>query len=359
MQFQLRVLSLFVSMSGVLFSSNSGAAAFQPIQPSGIHEFFSAAEVSAIQAQEPLQSSPAALEQQGIVSFEEGNFEDAVRYLSLAQKADPSNPVLAAALGQAYLSAKDPSHAIGPLTSALSVEPENEAVRLALAQSYQRLNRDDNVLQLLGHRAGERPHSPLYSFTLAFSEFRLGQYEKAETGFRQLLIAKNMEAAASFFIANCRFGQNDLEGSLSWYNSAIHLAESQRVIALNAYYYNYGLALFRLGKYVDANSAFRASADLDARDPLPPYFVGRSQVKSGQVQDAIATFTQLVQIHPDFSPAYYQMGILYSRGGDKRHAQAMFSKVKEIKNAELDEQRLLGTMKSGADQVGGIGVPSP
>lgn len=157
-----------------------------------------------------------------------------------------------------------------------------------------------------------------------------------------------LTAAASFFVANCRFGQNDLEGSLPWYEAAIRQGNTPQNRALNAYYYNYGLALFRLRRYAEASSAFLASIERDARDPLPPYFLGQSQAQRGEVQDAISIFTQLIQKHPDFSPAYYQLGRLLSRTGDRARSQEMFAKVKQIKDAELREQQLIKRMELGS-----------
>ena len=267
--------------------------------------------------------------------------------LSAARKADPANPILAAALGQALISAGDPASAVEPLKDALSANPGDDSVRLALAQSYQRLDQDGKVVDLLKPQSPQGSPSPLWLFTLAFSQFRLEQYQDAEAIFRQLVPLPSMTAAASFFVANCRFGQNDLQGSLSWYEAAISKGNTPRNMALNAYYYNYGLALFRLGRYAEASTAFLASTTRDPRDPLPPYFLGRSQAQRGEVQDAISIFTQLIQKHPDFSPAYYQLGRLLSRTGDQVRSREMFAKVKQIKDAELNEQQLLEGMELG------------
>jgi DNA-binding SARP family transcriptional activator len=56
---------------------------------------------------------------------------------------------------------------------------------------------------------------------------------------------------------------------------------------------------------------------------------------------------QVIQTHPDFSPAYYQLGRLFARSGDQVRSRAMFAKVKQIKDAELGEQQLLTGMELG------------
>jgi predicted Zn-dependent protease len=286
------------------------------------------------------------LEKLGIDAFEQRKFKDAVRYLSAAKSADPKNPILAAALGQALISAGSPSEAVAPLNEALAADSGNVPVRLALAQTYQRLDQDGKVLNLLKADATASA-SPVWLFTLAFSEFRLGQLDDAEAIFRKLSKNEQMAAASSFFVGNCRFGQNDLNGALAWYDVAIQRGTNPQNPALNAYYYNQGLALFRLERYSEASTAFTASLRFDPRDPLPLYFLGRSLAETGQTQDSLSSFEQLVKDHPDFSPAYYQLGRLYSHDGRQEKAKEMFAKVKEMKNAEVREQQLLKGMKLG------------
>jgi tetratricopeptide (TPR) repeat protein len=317
-------------------------------KPQSTSTYLSLLGGNAIQAEQPDQRPADKLAERGVSAFQQGRFKDAVRYLSAARKADPENPILAAALGQAYMSAGDPAGAIEPLKDALSANPDDDSVRLSLAQSYQRVDQDGKVVNLLKPQSLQDSPSPLWLFTLAFSQFRLQQYPDAEAIFRELVPLPPMTAVASFFVANCRFGQNDLEGSLPWYEAAIRQGNIPQNGALNAYYYNYGLALFRLRRYPEASSAFLASIVRDARDPLPPYFLGQSQAQRGEVQDAISIFTQLIQEHPDFSPAYYQLGRLFSRTGDRLRSQEMFAKVKQIKDAELREQQLLGGMELGS-----------
>ncbi len=296
------------------------------------------------------EGSADRLAERGVLAFQQGKFKDAIRYLSAARKADPANPILAAALGQAFISAGEPAAAIGPLKAALSVDPRDQSVRLALAQSYQYLDQDGKVLELLKPDSAQGSPSPVWLFTLAFSQFRLEDYQGAEAIFRQLVPLTSMAAAASFFVANCRFGQNDLTGSLPWYQAAIRQGNTPQNVALNAYYYNYGLALFRLERYADASSAFLASSRRDMRDPLPQYFLGRSQAERGEVEDAISIFTHLIHDHPDFSPAYYQLGRLYHRTGDQTRSQEMFARLKQIKQAELSEQQLLTRVELGSQK---------
>lgn len=302
---------------------------------------------TAAQQREPPVQSALELEKQGIAALDAGDLQKAIRDFSQAQKLDPKNPELLAALGQAMLKAGDWSKATPPLEASLAEMPDHDEIRMSLAQCYQHLDQDSKVLQILDPGEPSHHRSPAWSFTLAFSLFRLGQYAKSEALFRQLLDAEGMRSAVSFFIANCRFGQGDLEGAVPWYQSAIRLASTPGTPALNAYYYDYGLALFRLRRFDQASAAFLEASNLNNSDPLAPYFLGRSQAETGQTQDAIEIFQKVVDAHPDFSPAYFQLGMLYRKTGASAQAQAMFAKVQQMKNAELEDERLQGKMQLG------------
>jgi tetratricopeptide (TPR) repeat protein len=301
--------------------------------------------ITAQQQTEP--KSAAGLKKEGLAALSAGNYAGAIQSFAEALILDPADLELAQSLEKAIAESGRPEAAIPILEKALAARPDQDSIRLVLAQCYQHLDMDDKALQTLQRSDSALTRSPVWLFTSAFSLFRLGQYDKAEALFRQVMTVEEMRPAASFFIGNCHFGQHDLAGALPWYESAIRLGGKAQTPALNAYYYNYGLALFRLDRFADAGNAFFEASSLNPSDPLAPYFLGRSQADSGQTQDAIAIFEKVVQAHPDFSPAYYQLGVMYKRAGNETQAKAAFAKVGQIKKAEFEDQRLLGEMRLG------------
>ena len=96
---------------------------------------------------------------------------------------------------------------------------------------------------------------------------------------------------------------------------------------------------------------FLEASNLNSTDPLAPYFLGRSQAENGQQRDAIEIFQKVIEAHPDFSPAFFQLGMLYRNSGDTSRARLMFAKVQQMKNAELEEERMLGKMQLGTSDT--------
>ncbi len=307
-----------------------------------------AEQTSTIGSQQQTETRTASdLKREGNTALNAKNYLGAIRLITDAITLDPSDPTLPSSLEEAITKSGKPEDAIPILQKALATAQERDSIRLILAQCYQHLDMDDKALQTLQYNYSPSSHSPVWLFTAAFSLFRLGQYDKAEVLFRQVISVEEIHPAASFFIGNCYFGRRDLTAALPWYESAIQLAAQTQTPALNAYYYNYGLALYRLDRFADASNAFFEASGLNSSDPLPPYFLGRSQADGGQTQDAVAIFEKIAKAHPDFSPAFYQLGVMYKRIRNEALAKAAFAKVGEIKKAELEDQRLLGEMQIG------------
>jgi tetratricopeptide (TPR) repeat protein len=227
------------------------------------------------------------------------------------------------------------------VTAIQAAPPVDFQTRFAQAQSYQRA---DNDLKALSVLEGPPPPPPLrdpWKLTQAFSLFRLGRLDRAEKVFRELLSNPELRAPASFFIANCIFARGRYADSLPYYEAALTAGHVPGNRALNAYYYNQGLAFFQLHRYREAAEAFRNSSDLYAQDPLPWLFLGRSQAELGDFAAAIEAYESAIRVRGDFRLAYYQLARLHAEHGDKTRSEELFEKVKALREQELDEEQLL------------------
>jgi tetratricopeptide (TPR) repeat protein len=277
----------------------------------------------------------------GLELLEAKRYHEAVAALQQAVNLKPGNPHYMAALGQACLGDGETKSSIRWLEKALKFLPTDFALRFTLALAYQKAEDDSGALRVLsGPVPGDRM-APSWMFLRGFSLFRAQQYDEADALFSALLRYADMRAPADFFLANCRFAKGRLEDSLPLYEEAIRLGNVPSNKALNAYYYNYGLALFRLQRFEPAGAAFGQSIDRFPRDPLPWLFLARCQAELGRPQQAIGTYETLLKDHPDFSPAYYQLARLHAWYGSGQRARELFQKVAALKDQERDQAEQL------------------
>ena len=274
-------------------------------------------------------------------AFERGSSEEAVTLLRRALKLEPANAVYKAALGQIYLFTGRAADAVPLLNQSVRAAPGDIEIRIALVQAYQNLEKDLEALRTLGSRAPAEPHRPVWLFLQGFSLFRTGQTNQAKKAFFDLMAYPDMRAPAHFFLANCHYVENDLDAALLEYEVAISAGDVPTNKALNAYYYNYGMTLYRLRRFEESAAAFRKSIQRFSRDPLPRFFLARSLTERGSFREAGELLDALVAEFPDFSPAFYQLARLQAANGDKSRAQELFRKYNVLKEKQRDDESTL------------------
>ena len=274
-------------------------------------------------------------------AIEQGRLSDAEALLQEAVQADPGNANYAYALGNVYLLSGKPRQAIPVLQKCLRLTPGDWDARIALAQAYQKVDADAEAIRTLGTVPPPGHHAALWRFTRAFSLYRLGDAVGAAPLFKQLLENEKMRAPANFFLANCYSEMTKYEDALPYYETAIEYGRGTDNKALNVYYYNDGLTLFKLGRYDQARDAFEKSAQRFADDPLPWYYLGRCEVQLGSFERARDAFETAIEKNDSFSPAYYQLARLYAAHGDNAKAQELFAKVSKELHRQLKESEQL------------------
>ncbi len=274
-------------------------------------------------------------------AIEQGRLSEAEALLEKAVQAEPGNPNYAYALGNVYLLSGKPKQAIPVLQKCLQITPGDWDARIALAQAYQKVDADAEAIRTLGTVPPPGHPAALWRFTRAFSLYRLGDAAGAAPQFKQLLQNQEMQAPANFFLANCYSEMTRYEEALPYYEAAVEYGRGTGNKALNVYYYNYGLTLFKLGRYDKAREAFEKSAQRFADDPLPWYYLGRCEVQLGNFERARDAFDAAIEKNDSFSPAYYQLARLYAAHGDSAKAQELYGKVSKELHRQLKESEQL------------------
>jgi tetratricopeptide (TPR) repeat protein len=301
------------------------------------HAFLLLALATACFSQTSPPSAPKELPQR----IQQSQLEEAERLLKPQVRADPNNPKYLFELGDVYMLMGSPRRAIPFLQKSLQLMPGNWDARMALAQAYQRANNDADALRILGKTPPAGQEAGLWTFTRAFSLYRLGDVNAALPLFKQVLNDKNMRAPANFFVANCYSGMVQYQAALPYYEAAIQFGQSKSNKALNVYYYDYALTLYKLGKYQESRDAFEKSIQRFANDPLPWYYLGRCEARLGSFEKARDSFETAIKKDRSFNPAYYRLARLYAEHGDKKKAHEYYSKVSnELQQQLAESQRL-------------------
>lgn len=279
--------------------------------------------------------------QSGWQAFHEGHPTEAKAQLEGAVRLDPRQPSYHVALSEIDWSLRDAPGAIRHLEIAVKLNPADEAVRSKLAQLYQALGQDLDVLRVL---QAPKPKDPVvdsvWRFSRGFSLFRLGRLALARREFQTLVNHPDFQAPANFFLGRIAYTQNHFAEAIPYFAKAVRLGDSPSNKELSSYNYDYGLALFKLGRFAEANEQFTQSTTHNASEPLAWMMRGRCDEELKNYRAAIDDYEESIKIDPKFELSYYHLARLQQRYGDKQRAEELFKHLGDLRESDIREAQV-------------------
>jgi tetratricopeptide (TPR) repeat protein len=161
------------------------------------------------------------------------------------------------------------------------------------------------------------------------SLFRLGRLSEARREFQPLAYRHEFAATANFFLGRIAYAQNRFQDALKFFAKAVRIAQSLGPKAANEYSYDYGLTLFRLGRYAEASSQFRSATSAYPLNPSPWMMRGRCEEELGNFAAAIASYEESIRLDPNIDRSYYHLARLHQRYGDPKRAAELFEWIEK------------------------------
>jgi tetratricopeptide (TPR) repeat protein len=286
-----------------------------------------------LSAQRPEQA--AALAQAGWQAFEQGRLSEAKQSLDQAVHLAPAVADYQAALAEVDSKSGEKAEAIRHFQRAIQLKPLDAEFRLNLAEILQTENNDLGALRVLQVALPSPDLSSAWHFSRGFSLFRTGRFGPAIEEFTSVLQNPLFRASASFFLGNIAYSQGEFDKAEPYLAMAVKLGDVEGNNAYNAYAYDYGLVLFKLEKFAEAETQFKASIAHYRGDPLPWMFLGRCEEQLGNYPAAIQMLETSIKTDPRFQLSYYELARLQQRHGDSQRAAELFKKIGDMKAEEI------------------------
>jgi len=287
-------------------------------------------------AQQPNEAGAQAAA--GWKAYEEGRLQEAETLLDQAVKLSPSVADYQAALAEVESKMNHPKAAIQHLKRAIALNPLDTEFRLDLAQILQKEGHDQEALQALQIAHPNPELADLLHFTRGFSLFRMGNFRPARDEFKMLVENPQFKPSALFFLGNIAYSQGQFEEAEPYLSQAVKLGSVEGNRAYNVYAYDYGLVLYKLGRFAEAAGQFKQSIALYDRDPLPWMFLGRCEEQLGNYSEAITLLETSIKTDSTFQLSYYELARLQQRHGDPQRARELFEKIAVMKQQEIDKE---------------------
>ena len=292
---------------------------------------------SPLHAQQP--NSAAAHAAAGWKAYEEGHLSEAKPLLEEAVRLSPEDADYHAALAEVDSKLGQQDAAIMHFKRAIVLKPSDTEFRLDLAQILQKRGNDQEALRVLDMAHPNPSLSGALHFSKGFSLFRLGNFVPATHEFMLVVKKPQFRAPASFFLGNIEYTQGRFVEAEPYLAAAVQLGNVEGNKAYNAYAYDYGLVLFKLGKFAEAGNQFRASIERYDKDPLPWMFLGRCEEEQGNYSEAIALLETSIKTDPTFQLSIYELARLQQRHGDPNRAAELFNKIGAMKKEEVRKEQ--------------------
>jgi tetratricopeptide (TPR) repeat protein len=275
----------------------------------------------------------------GWKAYEEGRLDDAEKLLEEAVRLSPTVADYQAALAEVDSKLGQQDTAIQHLKRAILLKPSDTEFRLDLAQILQKKGDDQEALRVLQIAHPNPELSDAWHFSRGFSLFRLGRFVAATNEFKLVVQKPQFRASASFFLGNIAYAQDRFEEAEPYLATAVELGNVEGNKAYNVYTYDYGLVLFKLGKFAEADRQFRDSIAHYDNDPLPWMFLGRCEEELGNYPEAITMLETSIKTDSTFQLSYYELARLQQKHGDPKRAAELFRMISEQKQEDVSREQ--------------------
>ncbi len=235
--------------------------------------------------------------------------------------------------GMKHVNNKDFKSALKRIERSLDFEPKSAKSLNYLAYCFEKLDRDDDALKTYKKAIEFVPDNIEAYINLGNFYKDREKLEEQESVLKKArkivenpdwlkaeskeIIKRRKKAKAKVYIelGNNLLMQEKPEEAEVVLKKAIELMPEDKDVN-----FNYGLALLKLEKYVDAIQSFKIVSSLDSLDKEGHFYLGFSYLKAEKYNEAIGAFTKVIEIDPDYCEAYLDRAFAERELGNKNAA---------------------------------------
>ncbi|MBF8259872.1 MAG: conserved protein of unknown function, TPR-like [Actinobacteria bacterium] len=248
----------------------------------------------------------------GLTEIQQGQVEVGRKEIEEAVKLDPGNARAQLLLGEVSLRSGAPVVAEKAALEVLRRNPSNALAAILLADSF---------LARKEWTKGEQIYQAM-----------IKQLPKSPVGYLKMGMSRKLQGkpkdAAGFFAQAVEKNPKDLT-------------------AINEYIF----ALAAAKDTAKAKKVLDDTVDKEPKNPLLWDMVGRYQMASGKPAEAEAAFLKSIELAPEFTAPYYQLGVLYAAQKKFPEAEVRLAKVIEQNDKNVGAHLLLGMVMNSQGKI--------
>lgn len=270
-----------------------------------------------------------------------GSHEEAARILQALTSGNGSDQETLSLLAEAQRSAWDIPGAVATLQSAVRAHPRSERFYLQLAELCMEHGNYDLGLEVVEAGVGNLPDSPRLLTMQGVLQAQLGFYERAEEAFRRAAELEPDERSAALGLSITLQRTGRAAQSIEVLRQRARQAPDDAVTA-----FLLAQALIRKGvspgerEFEEARVLLERAVPALPAEAAPRVELGKVNLRSGRVPEAVALLREAVQLDPADRVAAYQLMIAFRRAGKPDEAAELARRVRErLGQEQADEVR--------------------
>jgi len=286
--------------------------------------------------------------------------------LHIAKNGDaPSFPIVFN-LGITWYEKGDRRRAEQFLTSALAIEPDDVPTLRALANIARADAEPEKALSFLVRARKIAPHSPEVLYDFGWAALTLNLVYDALNALEELHRMKVSDSRYLYPLAIAHLNNGQVDEAETLINEYIRVRPQD-----GRGYYVLGASLYAGHKFAEARTAFERSLTLLAY-PDTEYYLGMIAHHEGNTQEAVSRFRRAlranpnseashaalgtvlaaqrdyqaarveleraIELDPQDQTAYYQLGLVYARLGEKDRSESAFARSEKLRAEQKERQ---------------------
>jgi tetratricopeptide (TPR) repeat protein len=222
--------------------------------------------------------NPQLLHDLGYILKRKKNYKEALSLLFQALEFSPNKVEQYSEIGDAFIELGDSKNAISYLRKANELDPTHTLVCYNLGRAYFNLNR--------------------YESSIAVSKGALQHDPEMENG------RTNHGLNATLYLGWAYLNSGKLQEAEQCFRKNLCLVASS--------YENLGRSLIRQEKYEEALQNSLRAVELDPENAMYWDLVGNAHLELNQLDEAQEMFEKAIDLNPDWSVGYYDLGVVFS-----------------------------------------------
>jgi tetratricopeptide (TPR) repeat protein len=252
----------------------------------------------------------------GVISIQQGNFQDGLEKFTAAAEWKPDLPGLDRNRGIVHFRLSQFDKAIAPLDRQLKTAPADELVRRMLGVSLYLSKNYRQAAATLAPIEAKLTADAELAYFYGISLVQSDKHQDAGALFSRLVEQNQANAQARFYGAQGFIFLGNYERALQEFRAVSAL--DPRMLQVH---YNAGQALIRLNRLDEAENEFRRELALNSADETAKYHLAFTLLERKiKTEEAMDLLNDAIAARPDYADALYQLGKAFLEKGELEKA---------------------------------------